>query len=141
MKTLLQKTENFYMQEQSKNMHIIDDELFFTIEEKTKGIELSDKGLDFLSKSSGDSTFFILPDINVELSNISDIKEKEEIIRNYAIKSERMHTMTQLLKAYSLFDKDAGSFSMGIVIIFLNIPLNCFINLSGSLFFVMAQIP
>ena len=106
MKTLLQKTENFYMQEQSKNMHIIDDELFFTIDEKTKGVELSDKGLDFLSKSSGDSSFFILPDINVELAKTTDIQEKEEIIRNYSIKSERMHTMTQLLKAYSLFDKD-----------------------------------
>ena len=106
MKTLLQKTENFYMQEQSKNMHIIDDELFFTIEEKTKGIELSDKGLDFLSKLTGDPDFFILPDINIQLSNVTDIKEKEEIIRDYAIKSERMHTLTQLLKAYSLFDKD-----------------------------------
>ena len=106
MKTLLQKTENFYMQEQSKNMHIIDDELLFTIDEKTKGIELSDKGLEFLSKSSGDSNFFILPDINVELANVTDIQEKEEIIRNYAVKSERMHTMTQLLKSYSLFEKD-----------------------------------
>ena len=60
MKTLLQKTENFFMQEQSKNMHIIDDELFFTIEEKTKGIELSDKGLEFLSKQTGDSDFFLV---------------------------------------------------------------------------------
>ena len=78
MKTLLQKTENFYMQEQSKNMHIIDDELFFTIEEKTRGVELSDKGLDLLSKQSGDSEFFILPDINIELSNSSTLKDKDE---------------------------------------------------------------
>ena len=106
MKTLLQKTENFYMQEQSKNMHIIDDQLYFTIEEKTKGIELSDKGLDFLARLSGDPDFFLLPDINVELGQTNDVKEKEEIIRNYAIKSERMHTMTQLLKAFSLFEKD-----------------------------------
>ena len=106
MKTLLQKTENFYMQEQSKNMHIIDDQLYFTIEEKTKGIELSDKGLEFLAGLSGDPDFFLLPDINVELGEVTDANAKDEIIRNYAIKSERMHTMTQLLKAYSLFDKD-----------------------------------
>tara|TARA_Y100000589_G_scaffold249574_2_gene237655 strand:- start:1722 stop:4976 length:3255 start_codon:yes stop_codon:yes gene_type:complete len=106
MKTLLQKTENFYMQEQSKNMHIIDDELFFTIDEKTKGVELSDKGLDFLSKSSGDPMFFILPDINIELDKVKDDKKKDEIIRNYSVKSERVHTMTQLLKSYSLFEKD-----------------------------------
>ncbi|RPG59268.1 MAG: preprotein translocase subunit SecA [Flavobacteriales bacterium TMED191] len=106
MKTLLQKTENFYMQEQSKNMHIIDDQLYFTIEEKTKGIELSDKGLEFLAGLYGDPDFFLLPDINVELGEVTDANAKDEIIRNYAIKSERMHTMTQLLKAYSLFDKD-----------------------------------
>ena len=106
IKTLLQKTENFYMQEQSKNMHIIDDELFFTIEEKTKGIELSDKGLEFLSKQTGDPDFFLLPDINVELGKTDDEKQKDDIIRNYAVKSERMHTMNQLLKAYSLFEKD-----------------------------------
>jgi len=106
IKTLLQKTENFYLQEQSKNMHIIDDELFFTIEEKNKNIELTDKGFDFLSNLVEDSDFFILPDISVALSNTSHIQQKEEIIRNYSVKSERIHTMTQLLKAYSLFDKD-----------------------------------
>jgi preprotein translocase subunit SecA len=106
MKTLLQKTENFYLQEQSKNMHVIDDELFFTIEEKNKNIELTDKGFDFLSNLVEDSDFFILPDISVALSNTSSIQQKEEMIRNYSVKSERIHTMTQLLKAYSLFDKD-----------------------------------
>jgi len=106
IKTILQKTENFYMQEQSKNMHIIDDELYFTIEEKNKTIELTDKGLEFLSNLSGDSDFFVLPDIGEELSKVKSVSEKEEVIRNYAIKSERIHTLTQLLKAYTLFEKD-----------------------------------
>jgi len=106
IKSLLQKTENFYMQEQSKNMHIIDDELFFTIEEKNKSIELTDKGLEFLSKLSGDKTFFILPDLGEELSKANNVSEKEEIIRAYSVKSERIHTLTQLLKAYTLFEKD-----------------------------------
>ncbi|MBF25066.1 MAG: preprotein translocase subunit SecA [Flavobacteriales bacterium] len=106
IKTLLQKTENFYMQEQSKNMHIIDDELFFTIEEKNKAIELTDKGLELLSTISGDSKFFILPDIGEELSKAKNVSEKEDIIRNYSVKSERIHTLTQLLKAYTLFEKD-----------------------------------
>ncbi|MAZ56089.1 MAG: preprotein translocase subunit SecA, partial [Flavobacteriales bacterium] len=106
IKSLLQKTENFYMQEQSKNMHIIDDELFFTIEEKNKSIELTDKGLEFLSNLSGDKTFFILPDIGEELSKANNVSEKEEIIRAYSVKSERIHTLTQLLKAYTLFEKD-----------------------------------
>ena len=106
IKTILQKTENFYMQEQSKNMHIIDDELLFTIEEKNKAIELTDKGLEFLSGLSGDPNFFILPDIGEALSKANNISEREEIIRNYSIKSDRIHTLTQLLKAYSLFEKD-----------------------------------
>ena len=106
IKSLLQKTENFYMQEQSKNMHIIDDELFFTIEEKNKSIELTDKGLELLSSFSGDPDFFILPDIGESLSKATNVSEKEDIIRNYSIKSERIHTLTQLLKAYSLFEKD-----------------------------------
>jgi len=106
IKTTLQKTENFYMQEQSKNMHIIDDELLFTIEEQNKAIELTDKGLEFLSGLSGDPNFFILPDIGEALSQANNVSEKEEIIRNYSIKSERIHTLTQLLKAYSLFEKD-----------------------------------
>ncbi len=106
MKAILQKTENFYMQEQSKNMHIVDDQLFFTIEEKNKSIELTDKGLEFLSNIQGDSDFFILPDIGEALSKAKNVQQKEEIIRNYSVKSERIHTLTQLLKAYTLFEKD-----------------------------------
>ena len=114
MRTLLQKTENFYMQEQSKHMHIIDDDLFFVIDEKSNSIDLTDKGIDVLTESYEENEFYILPDIASELStldkgNLSDqekIQNKSEILRNYAIKSERVHTVNQLLKAYALFEKD-----------------------------------
>ena len=106
IKTILQKTESFYMQDQSKEMHIVDDDLFFTIDEKNNSIELTDKGFEELSKFSDDSNFFILPNITEDLSKELAVSEKEEIIRNYSIKSERIHTMTQLLKAYTLFEKD-----------------------------------
>ena len=114
MKTLLQKTENFYMQEQSKHMHIIDDDLFFVIDEKTNSIELTDKGIDILTESYEETDFYILPDIAAELAMLDkgseDAKEKAinkaEILRNYSIKSERVHTVNQLLKAYALFEKD-----------------------------------
>jgi len=114
MRTLLQKTENFYMQEQSKHMHVIDDELFFVIDEKTNSIELTDKGIDILTSSYEEADFYILPDIAAELAMLDkgDIDPKEkaqtkaEILRNYSIKSERVHTVNQLLKAYALFEKD-----------------------------------
>jgi len=114
MRTLLQKTENFYMQEQSKHMHIIDDELFFVIDEKTNSIDLTDKGIDVLTESYEENEFYILPDIASELSALDKgdlaeeekIQNKSEILRNYAIKSERVHTVNQLLKAYALFEKD-----------------------------------
>jgi preprotein translocase subunit SecA len=113
MKTLLQKTENVFMQEQMKNMHIIDDELFFTIDEKNNQIDLTDKGIDLLSKGT-DRNFFILPDISTELSALdnSDLEGKEkaekkdELMRDFSIKSERVHSMNQLLKAYALFEID-----------------------------------
>lgn len=113
MKTLLQKTENFYLQEQSKNMHIIDDDLYFTIEEKNNQIDLTDKGIDLIS-SDTDRDFFILEDISTTLSELENsglegtekAEKKEEIMRNYSVKSERIHTMNQLLKAYTLFEKD-----------------------------------
>ncbi len=113
MKTLLQKTENTFLQEQSKNMYIIDDELFFTIEEKNNQIDLTDKGIDLIS-SDTDRDFFILEDISTTLSELENsglegtekAEKKEEIMRNYSVKSERIHTMNQLLKAYTLFEKD-----------------------------------
>ncbi len=113
MKTLLQKTENNFMQEQSKNMHIIDDELFFTIDEKNNQIDLSDKGIALIS-SDTEPDFFILEDISTQLSALEaegltaedKAKKKSDVMREYSIKSERIHTMNQLLKAYTLFEKD-----------------------------------
>jgi preprotein translocase subunit SecA len=114
MKALMHKTENFYLAENQKNMHIIDDELFFVIDEKNNTIELTDKGIDLLTEMTGDSNFYILPDIAGELAemdkkNLTEeekIKEKSALTREYGIKSERVHTMNQLLKAYALFEKD-----------------------------------
>jgi preprotein translocase subunit SecA len=114
MKALMHKTENIYLAENQKNMHIIDDELFFVIDEKNNTIELTDKGIDLLTEMTGDSNFYILPDIAGELAemdkkNLSEqetIKKKSALTREYGIKSERVHTMNQLLKAYALFEKD-----------------------------------
>ena len=113
-KALLLKTENFYMQENNKNMHIITDDLYYVIDEKQNSIELTDIGIDLITDDSDDSAFFILPDIGsevavIEKSDMSDeekLKTKDEMIQSYSIKSERVHTINQLLKAYSLFEKD-----------------------------------
>ena len=113
-KVRLQKTEEFYMQENNKNMHIATDELYFVIDEKNKTIELTDKGIDTLTGSTDDPTFFVLPDVGSEVAEIekSDLsveekqQKKDEILEQYAIKSERVHTVNQLLKAYTLFEKD-----------------------------------
>ena len=114
IKTLMLKTENFYMQENNKNMHIVTDDLFFVIDEKHNSIELTEKGIDLITDDSEDSSFFILPDIGSEVAEIekSDLKpeakiaKKDQLIRDYAIKSERVHTINQLLKAYALFEID-----------------------------------
>ncbi|GAB7089683.1 preprotein translocase subunit SecA [Marinifilum fragile] len=113
-KATLIKTENFYMQENNKNMHIITDELYFVIDEKHNSIELTDKGIDLLSGDTNDAGFFVLPDIGsevavIEKSDLSDeekLKQKDELIQSYSVKSERVHTVNQLLKAYTLFEKD-----------------------------------
>jgi len=113
-KSLLLKTENFYMQNNSKEMPKVTDELFFIIDEKANQIELTDKGLDLISTSVEDSSFFILPDVgtkiaDLEKTNLSDrekLKKKDELLQDYSVKSERVHTMTQLLKAWTLFDRD-----------------------------------
>ncbi len=113
-KALMQKRESFYLQEQAKNMHIIDDELYFVIDEKNNSSDLSEKGIDLLTKSYNDPTFFILPNIgervaeleNLDLDEKDLLQKKNEMITDYAIKSERVHTVTQLLKAYTLFEKD-----------------------------------
>ena len=113
MKSLLQKTEATYMAEQGKKMKLIDEELFFTIEEKNNQIELSGKGVELISKNTAND-FFVMPDITAELSALEKealsteekSAKKEEIMRDYGVKSERIHTVNQLLKAYALFEKD-----------------------------------
>jgi len=113
-KTMMRKTENFYMQENSKNMYKVTDELYYVIEEKNNSIEMTEKGLDLITTSSEESDFFILPDIGTEVaelekSNLSSeemLKRKDKLIQDYAVKSERVHTVNQLLKAYSLFEMD-----------------------------------
>jgi len=114
MKSLMTKTESFYMQEQSKHMHIVTDELYFVIEEKNNSIELTEKGIDLLSQSYEDMSFFILPDLGAELveldkSDLSDekkLEKKSELTLDFSVKSERVHTVNQLLRAYSMFEKD-----------------------------------
>jgi preprotein translocase subunit SecA len=113
-KTLLQKTENFYMQNNSKEMPKVTDELFFIIDEKANTIELTEKGLDLISTSVEDTSFFVLPDVGSKIADLEKsglnerekLKKKDEMLQDYAVKSERVHTMTQLLKAWTLFDKD-----------------------------------
>jgi preprotein translocase subunit SecA len=114
VKAAMLKTEEFYMQEQSRNMHIVTDPLYFVIDEKQNSIELTDKGIDLLTGKSDDPHFFVLPDIasqlaeldNLPLSDEEKAAKKDELLQNYAIKSERVHTINQLLKAYTLFEKD-----------------------------------
>jgi preprotein translocase subunit SecA len=110
----MQKAENHYLQDQQRNMHIVDEGLLFHIDEKNNSVELTDKGLNLITKSGEDPEFFILPDIGVRLAEIekkempSDEKlhQKESILNDYAQKADRIHTVQQLLKAYTLFDKD-----------------------------------
>lgn len=114
VKAQLQKTENFYMQDQNKEMHIIDEDLFFIIDEKNNSIELTEKGIDLITDATDDSSFFILPDVGgkiaeIEKSGIAESEiasQKAELMRDFSIKSERVHTMNQLLKAYTLFEID-----------------------------------
>ncbi|OBX23217.1 MULTISPECIES: preprotein translocase subunit SecA [Bizionia] len=113
IKQLLQKTENHYMQDNNREMPKIDAELYYVIEEKNNQIELTDKGIEFLS-GEDDPNFFVMPEIGIEISkienqNLSSEEEanlKEDLFRDYGIKSERIHTLNQLLKAYALFEKD-----------------------------------
>tara|TARA_Y100000589_G_scaffold39903_1_gene33458 strand:- start:44941 stop:48321 length:3381 start_codon:yes stop_codon:yes gene_type:complete len=113
IKAHLQKTENFYMQEQGKHMKKIDVELFFVIDEKNNTIELTDKGIDLIS-GTDDKEFFIMPDIGSEIAQLEKLElessafleKKDALIRDYSIKSERIHSINQLLKAYTLFEKE-----------------------------------
>jgi preprotein translocase subunit SecA len=113
VKQILQKTENQYLQNNKSEMHLVDEALYFVIEEKNNQVELTDNGIKFLSKDT-DESFFILPDIGSEIAAIekknldkdNEAEEKEKLFQDFSIKSERIHTLTQLLKAYALFEKD-----------------------------------
>ncbi|PHN04024.1 preprotein translocase subunit SecA [Flavilitoribacter nigricans DSM 23189 = NBRC 102662] len=115
VKVTLQKTENHYMQEQSKNMHLVDDPLYFIIDEKNRSVELTDNGAEYLAKFNEDSQFFIMPDIATNMVAIDNneeltAKEKEEaknkLAQDFAVKSKRLHSISQLLKAYTMFERD-----------------------------------
>ncbi|GAL75035.1 protein export cytoplasm protein secA ATPase RNA helicase [Nonlabens ulvanivorans] len=113
IKTLLQKTENFYMQDNNREMPKVDEALYFVIDEKNNQVELTDKGIDYLS-GQDDPNFFVMPEMGMEIGKIENsglsIEEqaeaKEDLFREFSIKSERVHTLNQLLKAYTLFEKD-----------------------------------
>ncbi|KDN53995.1 preprotein translocase subunit SecA [Flavobacterium seoulense] len=113
IKQLLQKTENQYMQDNNREMPKVDEALYFVIEEKNNQVELTDNGIKFLSGDT-DADFFVLPDIGTEIANIekqkldkdAEAEEKEKLFQDFGVKSERIHTLTQLLKAYALFEKD-----------------------------------
>lgn len=113
-RTVLQKTENYYMQDQGKEMPKVDAELFFVIDEKNNSVELTEKGIELITASGEDPKFFVMPDVGTEIAKIekSDLSaedkvaHKDELMRDFSIKSERIHSINQLLKAYTLFEKD-----------------------------------
>ena len=113
MKNALLKTEAYYLQDNSREMPVVTDPLYFVIDEKNRSVELTDKGFDVLTDRNQDPQFFVLPDIAAKLSDLEHItdlaerqQKKDEAMADYAVKSERVHTVTQLLKAYTLFEKD-----------------------------------
>ena len=114
IKQSLLKTENFYMQDNNREMPKVDAELYFTIDEKNNQIDLTDKGIEHLSKDVNDQNFFVLPDISMEIANVEsknlkieeEAEVKEKLYNDFSEKSERIHTLNQLLKAYTLFEKD-----------------------------------
>ncbi|MBR5000321.1 MAG: preprotein translocase subunit SecA, partial [Rikenellaceae bacterium] len=114
IKALMQKIENIYMQNNNERMHEITDELYFVIDEKQHSVELTDKGHDILANHVKDAKFFVLPDVGAEIAELEKqalsaeekMVEKDKLLADYAIKSERVHTANQLLKAYTLFEKD-----------------------------------
>jgi preprotein translocase subunit SecA len=115
IKAQMTKTENYYMQDNNKNMHIVTDPLYFIIDEKLNSVELTDKGIDLISDDVEDPHFFVLPDVGSEIAEIENnksltkqeaVEKKDELLQNYAVKSERVHTINQLLKAYAMFEKD-----------------------------------
>ena len=114
VRALLQKTENYYLQDQGKEMPKVDQELFFTIDEKQHGIELTEKGVDLISGDVNDADFFVMPDVGGTIAEIEKsgasveekARRKDELLREFGIKSERIHTVNQLIRAYALYEKD-----------------------------------
>ena len=114
VKALMQKTENTYMQDNNRRMPEITDDLFFVIDEKLNSVELTDKGHEVLSKYFNEDGFFVMPDIGAEVAELEKsglsaeerARKRDEVINDYSIKSERVHTVHQLLKAYAMFEKD-----------------------------------
>jgi len=115
IKVKLQKAENYYLADQQKQMPLVDEELFFHIDEKNNQVELTDKGIHTITRSGEDPEFFVLPDISLKLGALEKdttidaeeaLRQKEAILNEYSIKADRIHTVQQLLKAYTLFDKD-----------------------------------
>jgi len=114
IKVKLQKTENYYLADQQKEMPKVDAELFFHIDEKNNSVDLTDKGIQMITREGEDPEFFILPDIGIKLADIEKgesspeekLQNKEALLNDYAVKADRIHTVQQLLKAYTLFDKD-----------------------------------
>src|SRR5215213_7657087 len=114
IKVKMQKAENYYLQDQQRQMNIVDEELLFHIDEKNNSVELTDKGLNMITRTGEDPEFFILPDIGVRLAEIEKsaavadekLQQKEAVLNDYAQKADRIHAVQQLLKAYTLFDKD-----------------------------------
>ena len=116
VKQLLQKTENHYMQDNNREMHVVDAELYFVIDEKNNQIDLTEKGIQMLSEDNSDAHFFVLPDIGSEIAKIEsqglepkkEAELKEVLFKDFDVKSERIHSMNQLLRAYTLFEKDVA---------------------------------
>ncbi|MFV0346317.1 MAG: preprotein translocase subunit SecA [Bacteroidales bacterium] len=114
MKELMHKTENFYMQNNNEKMHVVTDPLYFVIEEKMHSVELMEVGVELISQDVADNKFFVLPDIGAEVAKIETssmtdeekLETKNALIQDYAVKSERVHTINQLLKAYTMFERD-----------------------------------
>ncbi len=115
IKSSMQKAENHYMQEQNKNMHLVTEPLLFTIDEKNRNVELTDKGSEFLAKGENDANFFIMPDITEEMQQLEEeesslgkklTEQRETLIQDFSVKSRRLHAVSQLLKAYTLFENN-----------------------------------
>jgi preprotein translocase subunit SecA len=113
-KVKMQKAENYYLQDQQRNMKIVDEELLFHIDEKQNSVDLTDKGLNMITRSGEDPDFFVLPDIGIKLAEVEKnattpeekLQLKESLLNDYAQKADRIHTVQQLLKSYTLFEKD-----------------------------------